>query len=60
MSNKKGLSEKVKGTVSKTKGEFKEQVGNATDNPRLEQEGKTDKARGRYQKKTGEFKDKFR
>ena len=35
-----GLSDKVKGTVSKVKGEIKDQIGNAIDNPKLQAKGK--------------------
>jgi uncharacterized protein YjbJ (UPF0337 family) len=54
-----GLSDKVKGNVSKAKGEVKDQIGNATDNRSLQAEGKIDKAKGEAQKKIGELKDKL-
>ena len=54
-----GLSDKVKGTVNKVKGETKDQVGNATNDASLQTEGKFDKLKGEAQKKAGELKDKF-
>jgi len=54
-----GLSDKVKGTVNKVKGETKDQVGNATNDASLQAEGKFDKLKGEAQKKAGELKDKF-
>ncbi|NHN34436.1 CsbD family protein [Paenibacillus agricola] len=56
MSNN-GLSDKIKGNVSKAKGEIKDQIGNATDNASLQAEGKLDKAKGAIQHKIGEMKD---
>lgn len=65
-SNKKGggfimsdnsLSDKIKGTVNKTKGEVKDQVGNATDNTKLQAEGKKDKLKGEVQEKIGQIKE---
>jgi len=53
-----GFSDKLKAGVSKAKGEVKDQVGNATDNPRLQAEGKIDKAKGEVQEQVGEFKDR--
>ncbi|MEK3979350.1 CsbD family protein [Psychrobacillus sp. FSL K6-2836] len=54
-----GLSDKVKGTVNKTKGEAKDQIGNATDDHKLQAEGKIDKLKGEVQKEVGEIKDRF-
>ena len=56
MSNNKGLSDKVKGAVSKTKGEVKDQVGNAKNDHRLQEEGKRDKSKGEYQDRKGNLK----
>lgn len=53
-----GLSDKIKGGVSKVKGEVKDQVGNATDNPRLQAEGKKDKLKGEVQDKIGDLKNR--
>lgn len=54
-----GLSDKVKGAVNKTKGEAKDQIGNATDDHKLQAEGKIDKLKGEVQKEVGEIKDRF-
>ena len=53
-----GLSDKVKGTVNKTKGEAKDQFGNATNDPKLQAEGKFDKLKGEVQEEVGELKDR--
>ncbi|MVP00606.1 CsbD family protein [Paenibacillus lutrae] len=52
-----GLSDKIKGGISKTKGEVKDQVGNATNNKSLQAEGKMDKAKGEVQEGIGKLKD---
>ncbi|RRN69091.1 CsbD family protein [Peribacillus simplex] len=44
-----GLSDKVKSTVNKVKGETKDQVGNAKSDPHLQAEGKVDKLKGNLQ-----------
>lgn len=54
-----GFSDKIKGAANKAKGEVKDQVGNATDNQKLQAEGKFDKAKGKAQDKIGEVKDGF-
>ncbi|NIK78851.1 uncharacterized protein YjbJ (UPF0337 family) [Paenibacillus castaneae] len=59
MSNHSGTSDKIKGGISKAKGEIKDQIGNATDNPRLQAEGKKDKLKGEVQDKIGDLKNKF-
>lgn len=56
-SNTKGLSDKIKSAVSKTKGEVKDQVGNATENKRMQNEGKKDKTKGNFQEKVGKAKE---
>lgn len=53
------ISDKIKSAVSKTKGEIKDQIGNATDNTLLQSEGKADKLKGDAQEKIGEIKDLF-
>ncbi|MGB3259265.1 CsbD family protein [Paenisporosarcina sp.] len=58
MTKDNGFSDKLKGGVNKAKGEFKDQVGNATDNSSLQAEGKFDKAKGAVQEKIGEVKDR--
>lgn len=57
--SKDGFSDKVKGAVSKGKGELKDQVGNATDNKQKQREGKTDKTKGNVQDAVGDFKNKM-
>lgn len=54
-----GFSDKVKSTVSKTKGELKDQIGNATNDVSLQAEGKLDKLKGKAQEKMGELKERF-
>lgn len=54
-----GLSDKVKGNISKAKGEVKDQVGRATDDKSLQAEGKWDKLKGSVQEKVGEVKDRI-
>lgn len=54
-----GFSDKVKGSVNKVKGEVKDQVGNATNNTKLQAEGKLDKVKGVAQEKVGELKKTF-
>jgi uncharacterized protein YjbJ (UPF0337 family) len=55
--NNNGLSDKIKGGVSKAKGEVKDQIGNATDNKSLQAEGKMDKAKGEVQQGIGKLKE---
>ena len=57
MSSKNGLSDKVKGAVNKTKGETKDQIGNATNDSKLQRDGKKDKAKGTAQEGVGKLKD---
>ena len=58
MTKDTGFSDKLKGGVNKTKGEVKDQVGNATDNKSLQAEGKFDKVKGNVQEKIGEAKER--
>jgi uncharacterized protein YjbJ (UPF0337 family) len=58
MSKNNGLSEKVKSAVNKVKGETKDQVGNATNDRRMQNEGKKDKLKGDVQKEIGNVKDR--
>ncbi len=53
-----GLSDKVKAGVNKAKGEVKDQIGNAKNDPALQAEGKADKAKGAIQDKIGDMKNK--
>ena len=53
------FSDKLTAGVNKAKGEVKDQVGNATDNAKLQAEGKLDKAKGEAQEKVADLKDKY-
>lgn len=53
------FSDKLKAGVNKAKGEVKDQIGNATDNAKLQAEGKLDKAKGEAQEKVADLKDKY-
>ncbi|OCS85185.1 CsbD family protein [Caryophanon tenue] len=53
------LSDDLKSTVNKVKGEIKEQVGNATGDRSTEMDGKKDKLKGQVQETIGDIKDKF-
>ena len=55
----KGFLDKLKGAGNKAKGEVKDEFGKATDNTKLQAEGKFDKVKGEVQEKIGETKDKF-
>ncbi|TMW70347.1 CsbD family protein [Alteribacter natronophilus] len=55
--NKESVSDKVKSAVSKTKGEFKDQAGNASDDRNLQKEGKKDKVKGEFQEASGKVKE---
>lgn len=59
MAEDKGFGDKLKGAVSKGKGELKDQVGNAKGDSNLQAEGKKDKAKGEIQDKIGDFKKDF-
>ncbi|CAM3865289.1 CsbD family protein [Alkalicoccus chagannorensis] len=58
MADQEGWSDKIKGKVSKIKGEVKDQVGNATEDKDMERDGKKDKAKGEFQDQSGEAKNK--
>ncbi|MDQ0220251.1 CsbD family protein [Peribacillus cavernae] len=51
------LSEKVKSTVNKVKGEAKDQAGNAKNDPELQSEGKKDKLKGKIQEGISKLKE---
>ncbi|CAM3355070.1 MULTISPECIES: CsbD family protein [Saccharibacillus] len=53
-----GLGDKIKAGVNKAKGEIKDQVGNAKNDPGMQADGKMDKAKGAVQEKIGEAKDR--
>lgn len=50
------LSDKVKSTVNKVKGEAKDQTGNAKNDPGLQAEGKMDKLKGNVQEEISKLK----
>lgn len=52
--------DEVKGAGNKAKGAIKEAAGKATDNKKLQAEGKMDKAKGHIQDKAGKAKDAAR
>lgn len=52
-----GLSDNLKGAANKLKGEVKEAIGNATNDPKLQTEGKTDQLKGTIQEKVGNVKE---
>ncbi|GKW44409.1 MULTISPECIES: CsbD family protein [unclassified Planococcus (in: firmicutes)] len=58
MAENNGLGDKLKGTVSKAKGEMKDQIGNATDDPKMQRDGKADKLKGKAQDAIGDLKNK--
>ncbi len=58
MAKNNGLSDAVKGTVSKIKGEAQDQIGNATGDKSLQARGKLNKVKGSIQEKIGESKNK--
>ncbi|WP_409303857.1 CsbD family protein [Peribacillus sp. SCS-155] len=51
------LSDRVKSTVNKVKGEAKDQVGNAKNDTGLQAEGKADKLKGKFQEGMSKLKD---
>ncbi|MDX6153063.1 CsbD family protein [Marinococcus sp. PL1-022] len=58
MSSKNGFGDKLKGNVNKVKGEAKDRMGSATNNSKMQREGKKDKIKGVAQDKKGDFKNK--
>lgn len=50
----------AKGKMNEVKGDVKESIGKATDNPRMENEGTADKAKGKAQQAVGHGKDAVR
>ncbi|WP_082676292.1 CsbD family protein [Shouchella shacheensis] len=53
-----GASDKFKGAVNKAKGEIKDQVGNATNNKKMQAGGKKDKFKGSMQDASGDDKNR--
>jgi uncharacterized protein YjbJ (UPF0337 family) len=52
-----GTDDRAEGAWDKTKGKVKEGVGDATDDPGLEQEGRNDQAKGKGKEAVGHAKD---
>lgn len=52
-----GFSDKLKAAGNKIKGEVKETIGEATNDPKLQAEGKVDKLKGAAQEKVGDVKE---
>ena len=52
-----GFGDKAEGKADELRGEVKERVGDATDNPDLQAEGMGDKAEGKVEQAIGEAKD---
>lgn len=53
---KASTKDKAQGTFHEVKGQVKEKVGRATNNPDLEAEGRVEKIAGKVQKKIGQVK----
>ena len=53
------LKDEVTGKMHELKGDLKEKAGQATNNPRLEEEGKEESVGGTIQKKVGQIKKVF-
>jgi uncharacterized protein YjbJ (UPF0337 family) len=56
---KNSTKDKVHGAVHEAKGAVKEKVGQATNNPALEDEGTDEKVAGKVQKKVGDVEKVF-
>ena len=56
---KESTKDKVEGKFHEVKGQVKEKVGQATNNPDLEAEGRDEKIGGKIQEKIGEVKKVF-
>ncbi|SBT54232.1 CsbD family protein [Micromonospora narathiwatensis] len=55
-----GMDDKINNTAEKTAGKVKEGAGRATDNERLEAEGRTDQAKADLKQAGEKVKDAFR
>jgi uncharacterized protein YjbJ (UPF0337 family) len=56
---KESTKDKAEGKFHEVKGQVKEKVGQATNNPDLEAEGRVEKIGGKIQEKIGEVKKVF-
>ena len=52
---KRSIRDKAEGTFHEVKGKVKEQIGRATNNPKLEARGQVEKTGGKVQKKIGQL-----
>ena len=55
-----GNLDKAKNAAQQAKGRVKEDVGRATDNPRLRRKGRADQAKARFKRAGEKVKDAFR
>jgi len=55
-----GIDDKVKNAAQEAKGKIKEGLGDLTDNPRLQAEGKADQAAANVKQAGEDVKDAFR
>jgi uncharacterized protein YjbJ (UPF0337 family) len=56
---KQSTKDQVEGTLHEAKGKIKEEIGQATNSPKLEAEGQDEKVAGKVQKKVGQVKKVF-
>ena len=56
---KDSTKDKAYGKVHEVKGAVKEKIGEATDNPNLQDEGQAEKNSGKFQKKVGDVEKVF-
>ena len=56
---KQSTKDKAEGKFHEVKGQVKEKIGRATDNPDLEAEGQVEKVSGKIQKKIGQVEKVF-
>ena len=55
-----GMDDKIENKVDEAKGAAKEHLGDATDNEKMEREGKTDQAKSNLKQAGEKVKDAFR
>lgn len=56
---KQSTHDQAKGSMHEAKGKVKEKIGQATNNPRMEAEGKDENLAGKVQKKVGQVEKVF-
>ena len=52
-----GIDQKIQGNLDQATGKIKEEVGDLTDNEKMEYEGKLDQAKGKVEEGIGEARD---